>query len=147
MTYRIDLKPALATLVLAALAAAPVAAARPQPARAALAERVITRNDRVEVAYEIGGVRLTITGRAEGNAAEGQRFAVRVAGEPALLVLPLLPVRTGAAVEDALAATWVKFNPATNSMVISAIRLCRFQRSIAIDNMKPPRNKKISGWA
>ena len=61
----------------AANAALPVAAARPQPARAALAERVITRNDMVEVAYEVGGVRLTITGRAEGNAAAGQRLAVR----------------------------------------------------------------------
>jgi flagella basal body P-ring formation protein FlgA len=58
-------------------AAAPVMAARAQPVRAALAERVITRNDMVEVAYEIGGVRLTITGRAEGNAAVGQRLAVR----------------------------------------------------------------------
>ncbi len=57
--------------------APPVVAARPQPARAALAERVISRNDMVEVAYEIGGVRLTITGRAEGNAAAGQRLAVR----------------------------------------------------------------------
>jgi flagella basal body P-ring formation protein FlgA len=52
-------------------------AVRPQPARAALAERVIARNDMVEVAYEVGGVRLTITGRAEGNAAVGQRLAVR----------------------------------------------------------------------
>jgi len=61
----------------AAEAASPVAAPRPQPVRAALAERVITRNDMVEVAYEVGGVRLTITGRAEGNAAVGQRLAVR----------------------------------------------------------------------
>lgn len=61
----------------AADGAAPVVAARPQPARAAQAERVITRNDMVEVAYEVGGVRLTITGRAEGNAAVGQRLAVR----------------------------------------------------------------------
>ena len=58
-------------------AAPPVVAARPQPARAGLAERVIARNDMVEVAYEVGGVRLTITGRAEGNAAVGQRLAVR----------------------------------------------------------------------
>lgn len=58
-------------------AAPPAFAARPQPVRAALAERVITRNDMVEVAYEVGGVRLTITGRAEGNAAVGQRLAVR----------------------------------------------------------------------
>jgi flagella basal body P-ring formation protein FlgA len=61
----------------AANPAPPVVAARPQPARAALAERVIARNDMVEVAYEVGGVRLTITGRAEGNAAVGQRLAVR----------------------------------------------------------------------
>ena len=61
----------------AAVAAPPVVAARPQPARAGLAERVIARNDMVEVAYEVGGVRLTITGRAEGNAAVGQRLAVR----------------------------------------------------------------------
>jgi flagella basal body P-ring formation protein FlgA len=52
-------------------------AARPQAVRAALADRVITRNDMVEVAYEVDGVRLTITGRAEGNAAVGQRLAVR----------------------------------------------------------------------
>lgn len=55
----------------------PVVVARPQPVRTALAERVISRNDMVEVAYEVGGVRLTITGRAEGNAAAGQRLAVR----------------------------------------------------------------------
>lgn len=58
-------------------ASAPVPPARLQPARVAAAERVITRNDMVEVAYEVGGVRLTITGRAEGNAAVGQRLAVR----------------------------------------------------------------------
>lgn len=52
-------------------------AARPQPARAGAAERIISRNDMVEVAYEAGGVRVTITGRAEGNAAAGQRLAVR----------------------------------------------------------------------
>lgn len=57
----------------AALTPAP----RAQPVRAALADRVISRNDTVEVAYEVGGVRLTITGRAEGNAAAGQRIMVR----------------------------------------------------------------------
>ena len=56
---------------------AQVAAARPQPVRAAPADRIISRNDMVEVAYEVGGVRLTITGRAEGNAAAGQRLAIR----------------------------------------------------------------------
>lgn len=57
-----------------AAAAAPV---RQAPVRAAYGDRVISRNDIVEVAYEAGGVRLTISGRAEGNAAEGQRLAVR----------------------------------------------------------------------
>ncbi len=56
--------------------------ASPAPVRTAsrapsAAERVIARNDIVEVLYETGGVRLTITGRAEGNAAEGQRVAIR----------------------------------------------------------------------
>ena len=53
------------------------AAARPVPVRAAYGDRVISRNDIVEVAYEVGGVRLTISGRAEGNAAVGQRLAIR----------------------------------------------------------------------
>lgn len=56
---------------------APAAVAGPRPVRTALAERIISRNDMVEVAYEAGGVRVTITGRAEGNAAAGQRLAVR----------------------------------------------------------------------
>jgi flagella basal body P-ring formation protein FlgA len=58
-------------------ATAAPAPARPAPVRNANADRVISRNDMVEVAYETGGVRLTITGRAEGNAATGQRLAVR----------------------------------------------------------------------
>lgn len=58
----------------AAAAPAPVRAA---PVRAAYADRIISRNDIVEVAWEAGGIRLSITGRAEGNAAEGQRFAIR----------------------------------------------------------------------
>lgn len=57
-------------------AAAPVAA-RAAPRRAAFADRIISRNDIVEVIYEAAGVRLAITGRAEGNAAEGQRLAIR----------------------------------------------------------------------
>jgi len=47
------------------------------PAYAARAERIISRNDIVEVVYEASGVRLSITGRAEGNAAQGQRLAIR----------------------------------------------------------------------
>jgi flagella basal body P-ring formation protein FlgA len=57
-------------------AAAPVAV-RAAPRRAVAADRIISRNDIVEVAYEAAGVRLSITGRAEGNAAEGQRLAIR----------------------------------------------------------------------
>lgn len=69
----------------AATAIAPAAADSAQPAaartvaasaRAGAAERVISRNDMVEVAYEAGGVRLTITGRAQANAAVGQPVAV-----------------------------------------------------------------------
>lgn len=54
--------------------ASPVAA---PPVRAAQGPRVINRNDMVEVAYEAGGIRLTISGRAEGSAAAGQRLTVR----------------------------------------------------------------------
>lgn len=53
------------------------AQAQPSRSRSAYADRVISRNDIVEVAYEAEGVRLTITGRAEGAAAEGQRLAIR----------------------------------------------------------------------
>ncbi|MEJ6789863.1 flagella basal body P-ring formation protein FlgA [Brevundimonas sp. BR2-1] len=53
------------------------AVSRSAPVRTAHGERVISRNDIVEVAYEVGGVRLTISGRAEGAAAVGQRLAVR----------------------------------------------------------------------
>ena len=51
----------------AAGAAAPAPApARAAPVRAAYADRVISRNDIVEVIYEAPGVRLTITGRTAG---------------------------------------------------------------------------------
>ena len=63
--------------VVEAASAAPAAAAPARTAAARLADRVISRNDIVEVAYQVGGVRLTISGRAEGNAAVGQRLAVR----------------------------------------------------------------------
>ncbi|MDI1325425.1 MAG: flagella basal body P-ring formation protein FlgA [Brevundimonas sp.] len=60
-----------------AMAAVAPTVSRPVPVRSAYADRVISRNDIVEVAYEVGGVRLTISGRAEGNAAVGQRLAIR----------------------------------------------------------------------
>lgn len=56
--------------------AAPAPAVARAPARNASADRVISRNDVVEVAYEIGGIRLTITGRAQRNAAPGESVPV-----------------------------------------------------------------------
>ena len=67
--------PAPATLA-ASTAPAPPTPVR-APVRTAYADRIISRNDIVEVAWESAGVRLTISGRAEGNAAEGQRVAIR----------------------------------------------------------------------
>ncbi len=60
-------------------AAAPAARPATAPLRVAtsVAERVINRNDMVEVAYEVGGVRLAVVGRAQGNAAAGQPVAVQ----------------------------------------------------------------------
>ncbi len=69
--------PATAGTAAAGAAAPAPAPARAAPVRAAYADRIISRNDIVEVIYEAPGVRLTITGRAEGNAAEGQRLAIR----------------------------------------------------------------------
>jgi len=60
-----------------AAAAPAMASLAPSPRVSAAGQRIISRNDIVEVAYEVGGVRLTISGRAEGNAAEGQRIAIR----------------------------------------------------------------------
>ena len=59
--------------VMASAAAAPISAPL---ARSAATERVISRNDLVEVAYETGGIRLTVTGRAQRNAAAGEPVAV-----------------------------------------------------------------------
>lgn len=69
------LAPAAATVPISLSPAA--VASPPAPVRPAYGDRVIQRNDIVEVAYEVGGVRLTVSGRAEGSAAVGQRFAVR----------------------------------------------------------------------
>lgn len=54
-----------------------MASLAPAPRVSAAGQRIISRNDIVEVAYEVGGIRLTISGRAEGNATEGQRIAIR----------------------------------------------------------------------
>lgn len=62
----------------AAPAAVPaMASLAPAPRVSAAGQRIISRNDIVEVLYESNGVRLTISGRAEGNATEGQRIAIR----------------------------------------------------------------------
>lgn len=60
------------TVASSTTAAAPTYA----PARAAYADRVINRNDLVEVAFESGGIRLTVTGRAQRHAAVGESVAV-----------------------------------------------------------------------
>ncbi|WP_417232188.1 flagellar basal body P-ring formation chaperone FlgA [Brevundimonas sp.] len=67
--------------------AAAVADATPAPApaqapfaatsRSVRAERVISRNDIVQVVYTVGAVRLTISGRAMANAAAGEPVSVR----------------------------------------------------------------------
>ncbi len=54
----------------------PVTTTALSPARSAYADRVISRNDLVEVAFESGGIRLTVTGRAQRNAAMGEPVAV-----------------------------------------------------------------------
>jgi flagella basal body P-ring formation protein FlgA len=52
------------------------AAVRAAPVRAAAAERVIARNDMVTVAYQVGGVTLSVMGRAQRNAAVGEPVVV-----------------------------------------------------------------------
>jgi flagella basal body P-ring formation protein FlgA len=52
------------------------AVARAAPVRAAAAERVIARNDMVTVAYQVGGVTLSVMGRAQRNAAVGEPVVV-----------------------------------------------------------------------
>lgn len=81
---RVVVRSAASAPAAAETAAPTLASAAPTPADAAprlrqptAAERIIGRNDIVEVAYESGGVRLTISGRAEGAAAAGQRLAIR----------------------------------------------------------------------
>lgn len=59
----------------AEVSAAPVAV-RAAPMRVAAAERVIARNDMVTVAYQVGGVTLSVMGRAQRNAAVGEPVVV-----------------------------------------------------------------------
>ncbi|MFN3932254.1 MAG: flagella basal body P-ring formation protein FlgA [Brevundimonas sp.] len=69
--------PAAAEPVMRAEAGPVAAPVRAAPARTAQGERIISRNDIVEVLYVASGVRLAITGQAQGNATAGQRFAIR----------------------------------------------------------------------
>jgi flagella basal body P-ring formation protein FlgA len=54
----------------------PLRAGAPVTARDLASPQVIARNDMVEVAYVVGGVKLTITGRATRNAAVGEPVPV-----------------------------------------------------------------------
>lgn len=65
-----------ASMAVASTRSLPPAPPRPPAVRAAYADRVISRNDLIEVAYEADGIRLTITGRAQRNAGVGERFPV-----------------------------------------------------------------------
>ena len=57
-------------------AAAPAVETAAPSARAAVSERVIARNDMVTVAYQVGGVTLSVMGRAQRNAAVGEPVIV-----------------------------------------------------------------------
>lgn len=65
--------------------------ATPTPVRAIPGAAVIQRGDSVQVVYELDGVRLTITGRAQRNAAVGQP-------------LPVLNLQSGRVIEAVAAA-------------------------------------------
>ncbi len=54
----------------------PLRAGAPVSSRDLAAPQVIARNDMVEVAYIVGGVKLTITGRATRNAAVGEAVPI-----------------------------------------------------------------------
>ena len=69
------LSPGAAAAQPAEASAAP-AAVTMTPSRAVAAERVIARNDVVSVAYQVGGVTLTVMGRAQRNAAVGEPVAI-----------------------------------------------------------------------
>ncbi|WP_339931869.1 flagellar basal body P-ring formation chaperone FlgA [uncultured Brevundimonas sp.] len=74
-----DLSPSTAasTAAPAGVAPAPTTARFVAPPRSVRAERVISRNDIVQVVYIVGAVRLTISGRAMDNAAAGEPVAIR----------------------------------------------------------------------
>jgi len=77
-----SLAPATGGNAVTAATAGPPALTRPAPTvvaplqRQARAARVIARNDMIEVAYAVGGVTLTVTGRATRDAAAGENVPI-----------------------------------------------------------------------
>ena len=77
-----SLAPATGGNAMTAAATPPPALSQPAstvaapPQRQARAARVIARNDMVEVAYVVGGVALTVTGRATRDAAAGESVPI-----------------------------------------------------------------------
>ena len=77
-----SLAPATGGNAVTATTAGPPALTRPAPTvvaplqRQARAARVIARNDMIEVAYAVGGVTLTVTGRATRDAAAGENVPI-----------------------------------------------------------------------
>ena len=77
-----SLAPATGVNAVTAATAGPPALTRPAPTvvaplqRQARAARVIARNDMIEVAYAVGGVTLTVTGRATRDAAAGENVPI-----------------------------------------------------------------------
>ena len=71
-----SLAPSTTAVPTPAGAAAPAPARYAAPERSVRAERVISRNDIVQVVYVVGSVRLTISGRATANAAAGEPVSI-----------------------------------------------------------------------
>jgi flagella basal body P-ring formation protein FlgA len=77
-----SLAPATGGNTVTAATAGPPALTRPAPTvvaplqRQVRAARVIARNDMIEVAYAVGGVTLTVTGRATRDAAAGENVPI-----------------------------------------------------------------------
>lgn len=72
----VSLSPVNAPATATAASSAPTPARYAAPAASTRAERVISRNDIVQVVYVVGGVRLTISGRATANAAAGEPVSI-----------------------------------------------------------------------
>ena len=71
-----SLSPSASTPATATTGAAPTPILPPVYQPSQRAERVISRNDIVQVVYIVGGVRLSISGRATANAAAGEPVSI-----------------------------------------------------------------------